>query len=714
MIAAKIDEARKILVDLVGLNDLSPLGDEAAAMCRSLMETVADPEFPGALVPSVSAAGALSILVATPTMATWRQLSPVLRAFAGPTLTSFDGLAQALPQGDPTVNVVARSQPTATGVISLPHDERARFMALRAMSRARDTLARAPNLQRAAPEPTSWLLARFQDCLNVGRREAATDILARLKSELRLDALNLKFLEVQLLAAFGDWLSIVELTGFANLCVARRTPVITALLLEALYQVYLANPFDAGAADETRAQFETTVRPHAQPMLRVPVSPALTTPGWRIYGLEAWVAPSRTDIGAVVADRLDELGWLAGHLAIATHVEETPSSAALAPLDDARAALLRVDADESIDSLTAALAALGKLSPEELTRLRDAEPFRATLHVTEEAAGDGLPTSWNEWLAKAADPSFSAALEIARRGKDDWSIGVTTGDPIAVQALVSALEQAFGLDLAAERTAQALPFLVAWLRRDPDFPCAAMAPVYASLLTLFALSSTRGRVTYESSQILVNALLTVGMDSKAYHALIADIEELGGDGFGVSMVYWMLEIVEDFMRASTPDAGARERFLHSALARISPIYTRLTSLQRAATARLANELGWTLQSLGINGEASRADDFASRIRGLRIAIYSLTESSSRQAKIAIEEVEATAIVDCNADHGGTARLKALAEGADLFVMAWLSAKHAATDFIREHRANRPLLYAQGRGFSSILRALEDHFSNSSH
>lgn len=52
-------------------------------------------------------------------------------------------------------------------------------------------------------------------------------------------------------------------------------------------------------------------------------------------------------------------------------------------------------------------------------------------------------------------------------------------------------------------------------------------------------------------------------------------------------------------------------------------------------------------------------------------------------------------------------LRALAENADLFVIAWLSAKHAATDFIREHRAERPLLYAQGRGFSSILRALDE-------
>jgi hypothetical protein len=59
-------------------------------------------------------------------------------------------------------------------------------------------------------------------------------------------------------------------------------------------------------------------------------------------------------------------------------------------------------------------------------------------------------------------------------------------------------------------------------------------------------------------------------------------------------------------------------------------------------------------------------------------------------------------------YGGIVWLRALAENADLFVVTWLSAKHAATDFIREHRGGRPLLYAQGRGFSSILRAVEDH------
>jgi len=273
---------------------------------------------------------------------------------------------------------------------------------------------------------------------------------------------------------------------------------------------------------------------------------------------------------------------------------------------------------------------------------------------------------------------------------------------------VSALEKAQSDDLACERIIHALPFLVAWLQRDSDFPRAAMVPIYANLLSLFALGSARGNSTYESSQVLVSALLSTGLDLKTYQALIADVEELGGDGFGVDMVYWVLEIIEDFMRASTPAAEARTAFLHGALSHIAPIYARLSGLQRSAVEHLARELGWTLQSFGITIQHDGSEEVTRRIQGLRIAIYSLTESSSRQAKLAIEELAPTAVVDCNADRGGTVRLQALAENADLFVVAWLSAKHAASDFIRQHRGGRPLVYAQGRGFSSILRAVEDH------
>ena len=138
--------------------------------------------------------------------------------------------------------------------------------------------------------------------------------------------------------------------------------------------------------------------------------------------------------------------------------------------------------------------------------------------------------------------------------------------------------------------------------------------------------------------MLVEALLAAGLDQKAYRDLIADIEEIAGDGFGVHMIYWVLELVESFMNAATPDAVARETFLHRVLARIVPIYGRLTRLQRVAIKLLSIELGWSLPVTATPVADLTDDGLAGRLVGLRIAIYSLTESSSRQAKAALEEI----------------------------------------------------------------------------
>jgi len=712
MIGADLETARHALSRVAALEQFATLDPKIASLCVDLATTIIDPDFPGATVPSLDAAGALRILVAAPSMTAWRRLKPVLQAFAGPTLTSFEGTPEALDATDPVAGVIDQTKPAVTAMMRVPPDQRSQLSALRTLTRARDTLARAPNLQRVAPEPTSWLLAKFQDHLNVGRRVAASGVLARLRTELRLDSLNLEFLEVQLLATFGDWASIVDLPNLTSLCRARRTPTVTALLLEALYRVHLGAPFEASDSAEMRRRYEAHVRPLAQPMLAIPAPAKLSTQGWRVYGLEAWVAPSRSDIAESIADRRGELGWIADRLNFSAAADR-PEPPMAGPIDVARDALVRADATDSNGALTTVMAALARLTPDELAHLREAEPFRSTIQVAEQVADAMAPTSWAEWLDRTADPDFVAALDVARRGKDEWSIDLGAGDPIAVQSLVAALDRAQNDALASERTAQALPFLVAWLKRDPDFPRAALRPIYASLLTLFALSSARGASTYESSQILVGALLATGLDTKTYEALIADIGEIAGEGFGVGMIYWILEIVEEFVGTSAPDAQARDSFFHATLARIAPLYSRLSSLQRAAVGQLAHELGWTLPSTAAGHDAESVDDFADRMNGLRIAIYSLTEASSRQAKAAIEAIAPSAVVDINSDHGGTARLRSLAENVDVLVMTWLSAKHAATDFIRNHRGDRPLLYAQGKGVSSILRAIEDFLSASS-
>lgn len=712
MIGANLAAAQIVLAELAALDACAGIGADIELLCAAVTQTVGAEAFPGALVPFVDSAGAMQIDVAASTMSDWRRLKPVLLAFAGPTITAFDGVPEAFDPADPIGARLMLTMPAVTAIMRVPSDDRSRVAALRAVLRARDTLARAPELQRSAPVPTSWLLARFQDYLNVGRRDAATLVLERLRGELRLDALNVKFLEVQLLATFEDWSAITKLPEFGSLCVARRTPAITAILLEALYQTHIAGPFEAEDEAATRAAFTVSVQPFIQAMRVAAAPPSLRAGGWRLLGLEALSDGGRQELLAQIADRAAELGWLFQLLPTQAPVVP-PAIEAEAPLDTAREALIQVEAVDSLDLLADAMAALERLNPDELALLRETMPFRPIVQAAEGGAQTAPPGSWIAWLGRVADSGFTTALEIARQGKDEWAIDESAADPVAVRALVAALEAVQNDDLAAERTTQALPYLVAWLQRDEAFPRAALSPVYSGLLTLFALGSARGAAIYESSQVLVEALLGSGLAAKHYNDLIADIDEIAGEGFGVDMIYWVLELVEGFMNAATPDAQARQNFLHRILARIVPIYGRLTQLQRIAVEVLSSELGWSLPPA--TTDTPQTDEgVASRLADLRIAIYSLTESSSRQAKSALEEISPSVTVETNADHGGSARLRALAENSDLFVMAWLSAKHAASDFIRDHRGSKPLLYSRGKGFSSMLRAIEDYVTLSPH
>lgn len=706
MIAADLEMARSIASQVWARSKgfTFPTGTEA--FCDQLLETVDNPNFPGALIPELRPDGELHVLaIAVP--AAWRRLSPVLRAFAGPTLTSFDGFPSAELAAADLSAAIAGAGPLTTATIRLPLDPGGREMALRALVRARDSLLAAPSLTRTAPEPTSWLLARFQDCLNVGRRDAAEAVLDRLRNELRLDALNLRSLQVQLLAAFDEWGGIVNLPGFANLTLARRTPAITALLLEALYQDRLAPSFEAGDEAAVDRIYTEEVRPLAAPLLNAPLPASLRTGGWRIAGLEALTSPGRADLRDATASQAAQLGWLTPRLANSgsTEIHLHPDAA-----DEARHLLIATETTESVDVMAAALAALARLNEKQRAELAKAEPFRSALRGLQQEAGNtSVPTSWTMWLARTSDPTFTTALALARLGAEEWSVAENAADPVAVASFLDGLNGAQSNLLAAERTAQALPYLVAAFRRDPLFPNPVMTPIYSSMLTLLALGSARGALIFDSSLILVDALLAVGINTTQYRELAADVDEIAGEGFGVRMVYWALELIEAFMRSPAPDTAARERLVHSVLARLTPIRGRLSSLQQAAVHSLSEEFGWTLGAPPAM-QSAQNDGLAGRMRGKTIAIYSLTENASRQAKAALLAIDSDIDVRCNADQGGSSQLRSLAENSDLFVVVWAAAKHAATDFIRAHRNGRPIAYAEGKGVSSLLRAVEEYFS----
>ena len=135
MIGNSLDASREAYADIQALSRFGNLDDKMAALCAAVSESIADPDFPGAIIPSLDGAGDLHVIVAAPTKASWRRLTPVLVAFAGPTVTSFNGLPTALVAGQAVADRVAQTQPAVTGVMGIPANAQGQVLALRALAR---------------------------------------------------------------------------------------------------------------------------------------------------------------------------------------------------------------------------------------------------------------------------------------------------------------------------------------------------------------------------------------------------------------------------------------------------------------------------------------------------------------------------------------------------------------------------------------------------
>jgi hypothetical protein len=166
-----------------------------------------------------------------------------------------------------------------------------------------------------------------------------------------------------------------------------------------------------------------------------------------------------------------------------------------------------------------------------------------------------------------------------------------------------------------------------------------------------------------------------------------------------------------------PDEEARLRFLQAVAAGLHQITARgqRTELpQRYLFRARCRELGHPalLEVLppedvrpGADEQEQESAGF-SALRGLSVALYTLTESAGQRVKAFLEEVCPGVAVEVSHDKVCTERLKAAARNADVFVMATASAKHAATGCIEAHRPDsRPLLRPAGKGSASMLSAL---------
>lgn len=714
MIGKDIEAARRLVEQFRALIDFSAFSAEVAEEFDALSCTATDEHFPGALL-VLPRVGKRSVYYALASdVAEWRRLRPLLIAYAGPTLTSFQGWPEPLLPRALAAEAFLDSAGLHVVARLVPGDEvKVQVFTRRSLQRMITMVTNAPSTTSAVPQSTDRMLAHFSDCLNGNDRTGAQRILEQFEREMRIDALNLLFLKVKLLAWFGNWQAILEMPEFHSLCYTRRPAAVNVALLEAVYQVRGSHLSDVPAL---ATLWQSTLRPEFLGLLKLPILPGCSHGALTLYALEALTAATRDlNLEAAVLTHQDAIPELARALRAAGRSGAEQVVQVLETIGDlpaAQRALVQADRMNTLEAITRALELIDALDAGEREGLLGSATFRSLWHAVRTDSSKSPPASWQEWFKRLQEPDFTDALQVLAHAVTEWP-ATFLQDPVEVARFEQALQGVPDSTPAADRLADALPTLVTWTLEDPAFPRPSMLGVYDVLLYHLMVGVRRSSAVFESAAVMIRALFSLGLSQNRYRTLLDDCLMLTGDAMSKRPVYWLLDLLEETLLNPCSDEEARRSFWYAACARLMQMKAFFSPGQRIVFDRLSTELGWPESPEGegraaqVTGEVQRLQ-FQEALNDAFVAIYTLTESAGRQAANILKELAPSLRVEISHDKVASTALKHMANQADIFVMVTASAKHAATGFIQQERQGKLTLYANGRGFSSIVRAIESH------
>jgi hypothetical protein len=179
-----------------------------------------------------------------------------------------------------------------------------------------------------------------------------------------------------------------------------------------------------------------------------------------------------------------------------------------------------------------------------------------------------------------------------------------------------------------------------------------------------------------------------------------------GVQISVFTLAWSLDLAELLAIHSCPDPEPRLRLVLYIIEQAQRIAHRLSPGDALVIEQLCRDFDMVCPSGIISKDESETSQVGTELSGKKVGIYTLIESAGQRAAKLLQVMCPTVRVEFNSDHECTKRLISLAQSADLFVFAWKSSKHQAFYCVKDHRdTTRPMIQAEGKGSSSILRAV---------
>lgn len=694
-------------------------------------------QFP-VLLPRLTAQKQMVWYAVSETSAASDELRELITAFVGPSYSRFSGQFIQLNEEDPVELAIVASLGRAVYTFTVPNREDASTIRV-GLDRMRVLLESRPADPRSITRPLGRILRDFDLAIVAGDPDLTDQLIGELRSNGYLSAANLAFLELARLGAIENWEGILGHPNLARVIEMRRPTRATLAVVEAIYRTHLLSHELEQDAHGALLTFEREVLPRYRPVIdslpllgpfatRLHLLYALSKPpGATLAGLE-WldaVEPAADvysqHLVGMVRDRMktsrqppdlqgiDEVrqlvanGELHAAAAILRSLPASPLSAALLVHCAYEVNTLELAKEASLS--------VEQLSADALEELPDTRQFRSMLAAIRETVRsvDGptkVPGSWAEWfeliLEEACQPY---ATRWAQAGAEEWASSEFE-DPRAIDMVVARLGE--GSDAVVSVQREALPFL---LRALDAAPADSRQRVYTRMLETLLY---RGAHTQAELQIVLDVLeaVIVKFGSREYTTAIGDLADIWQEVQSPKTLSWAMELLDLLAIQPCRDQQARSNLAIAVMATGRAFLRRLNPSVRLTVNELALELGVPSEALlPAPDDPEDEPDPLVKLRGVRLALYTLTEDAAVRARNRLGEWTGRGI-DVLTDKVCSDALRIAAREADLFVMVTRSAKHAATDCIRRSRPEgKPLIVSSGKGSSSVIYAVRQFLSD---
>ncbi|MDE2715755.1 MAG: protein DpdD [Chloroflexota bacterium] len=699
-----------------------------------VLGTLEDDLFPGAIIPAVMNRE-LHYYAVAPTHAQQQRLLALLRASVGRTITDFSG---ELVYFDAAYELEAllteHGYPSGFRFSNRSDARRGRY-ALTALARLRHLVNQSGSLTANQPRTTGQELRRFEMSLVAYDKRGAEQAIQFLQSNMRLDAVNLGAMSVRLLSRFQEWEQICQLDIFPSLCQARRTGKITDLLAEAAYRTFILDLENKGDPSQLVAAFNDRILPKAGNLFAT--CPDYVSPmAGRAFLLAAAAS------GLPETELIDELRTISDHWPeedrnsfeyLRQHffqesagpkvADDSPESdyqfqidmlqsrESIPNLERARAGVFAASQLDTTEAFRIAIAYVDSLEEEDRnTLLSNSFNRLAYQRMAELTAGTFTPENWVEWIRALEREDLYVPQDFFLTALESWRVSEHLEDGRRVSELVDAIESA--VPVPEDRLLDVLPALVQWLQSDPGCPDSSLRELYRAIYNriLLHLTVRWSKETASVAGVLLEALLELGADREDYDQLLDDMGDALPTESGRTDAEVFLELAETIADYGSPSPESRLRLWVRIVEGLRSIGTRLSEHEVV----LANDIG---QVFGFDEAVPTAQEIAPAtavtgdLAGKMVAVYTLTESVSRRTGRILQKLYPGIRVELASDTVGSRRLEELARRADIFVVCWRSATHAATELIKRHRpTGAATIYPTGNGSSSILRELQENYS----